>query len=358
MILEHRLHRFQEIVRGKGIDAVMIRTLSSFIYFTGLKWLRPALLIPSSGEPIAFVARGEEEGFRKRTWIRNVVTYTDGGDLMGKVSGIIRKHGFKTMGLEFGIERDAYIVFYEMFKRLNPSVKIVDVSDIIYGMRLIKDQYELDAIRKAGRIASKAMEEALSVIEPGVSETEIAAEIYRVLYKNGSEEPLVYVNVGPDPRIHSEPFRDNIVENDVFVTIVIGADYNRYYANMARTVYVGNPRGIAIKAIECMDKVYETALKLTRPGTKIIDVIKKIDTIYRKYGLENYRVIGYLHGVGLQIEEPPITTILPRDRFMNIQKNMVLAMVHSPLLIRGVGQVKKEDTFIVGSDSLERVTVI
>ena len=77
-----------------------------------------------------------------------------------------------------------------MFKRLNPNVKVVDVSPIIYAMRMVKDECELEAIRKAGSIASKAIEKILSLVEPGVSETDIAAEAYRVLYKLGSEKHL------------------------------------------------------------------------------------------------------------------------------------------------------------------------
>ena len=112
-ILKSRLERFREKMAEKGIEATMIRTLSSFIYFTGIKWLRPALLIPVDGEPVAFVARGEEDGFLERTWIKNVVTYTDGGDLMAKVSGRIRGV-YRRVGLEFSVERDSYILFLSL----------------------------------------------------------------------------------------------------------------------------------------------------------------------------------------------------------------------------------------------------
>ena len=356
-VLKKRLEMFQEEMVKNNIDAAMVRTLSSFTYFTGTKWLRPALLIPAKDEPIAFVAKGEEEGFLKRTWIKNTITFTDGGDLMAKVSRTIRKKGYRVVGLEFGIERDAYIIFYEMFKRLNPNVKVVDISTIIYSMRMVKDEYELEAICKAGSIASKAVEKILPLIEPGVSETDIAAEAYRVLYKLGSETPLVYVNAGPDPRIHSEPFRDNIVKRETFVTVVLGADYNGYYANMARTVYLGKASGLAEKALKCMNEVYNIALELTKPKTEFINVIRKLDKVYEKYGLKEHRVIGYAHGVGLQVEEPPITTILPKDRFTEIKSNMVLAFIHAPIMLKGLGQVKKEDTFIVTRDgTLERVT--
>jgi len=42
------------------------------------------------------------------------------------------------------------------------------------------------------------------------------------------------------------------------------------------------------------------------------------------------------------VEEPPITTIVPRHRFMKVRPNMVLALIHSPLVIKGLGQMKKK----------------
>ncbi|MCS7385415.1 MAG: Xaa-Pro peptidase family protein [archaeon GB-1867-005] len=356
-ILRKRLQKIQDVIAEKEIDAVMLRTLSSFIYFTGLKWLRPALLIPAEGEPIAFIARGEEEGFTKRTYIKNIVTFIDGGDLMAKVSGTIRREKYKVVGLEFSLERDAYILFYEMFKRLNPRVKVIDVSQIIAKMKMEKDDYELSYIRKAGEIASKAMKKALSTIEPGMAETEIAAELYSTLYKMGCEKPHVYINVGPDPRVHTEPFRDIVVKKGVFVTIIIGADYNRYYANMSRTTYIGKLEGRAEKAVKCMNKAYKLALELTKPEVKFIDVMKKLDEVYAKYELLNNRLLGYVHGVGLQIEEPPITTIVPQHRQMKVKTRMVIAFIHAPIMMQGLGQVKREDTFIVKENGeLENIT--
>lgn len=335
----------------------MVRTLSTFTYFTGIKWLRPALLVPAQGEPTAFIARGEEDYFKERTWVRDVVTYSEGGVLMAKVSGIIRERKYGRVGLEFGLERDAYILFYEMFKKLNPSVEVVDVSQLVFELRVIKDKYEIESIRRAGEIASKAMEYVLSTVKPGLSETEIAAEAYYRLYRSGCEEPHVHVNVGPAPRVHSEPFRDVKVRDGVFVTIVMAADYNRYYANMTRTVYVGRPSGTAEKALACTKEVYELALKLTKAGTRFTDVMKELDKVYAKHGLLEHRVVGYAHGVGLQVEEPPITTIVPGHRAVEIKPGMALAFVHAPILLKGLGQVKTEDTFIVREDGgLERVT--
>ena len=354
-VLRRRLMVFQEKLRQRNISAAMIRVQSTYTYFTGTKWLRPALLVPANGDPVLFATIGEEEELANRTWIENIVTFKDGGELMAKVSGIIRNSKYQVVGLEYGVERDAYIFFFEMFKRLNPEVKVVDVSDIIYEMRMVKDEYELEAVKRAGEIAVKVMEKTLSVVKPGISETEIAGEAYYSAYKFGSEEPKVYVNAGPSPRVHAEPFRDVKVEENTAVTIVLGVDYNNYYANMSRTILLGkNTEGE--KALECMKEVYSKALELTKPSAKPIEVMRELDTIYRMYGLIDHRVVGYLHGVGLQIEEPPITTIIPKYRFTEMKHGMVIAFVHAPIVLKGVGQVKHEDTFIVTSKGLERVT--
>ena len=356
-VLKGRVKAFQKRLRDSGIDAAMIRVLSTFIYFTGVKWLRPSLMIPAEGNPVLFAVKGEEKGLRSLSWLDSIVTYREGGELMGKVSGLIRERKYSTVGLEFSLERDSFILFYEMFKRLNPSVKVVDISPITQSMREIKDEYELEAIRRAGRIAAKAMRDVEDIIKPGMTEVEIAAEIYRELYRAGSEEPLVYVNAGPHPRIHAEPLHNVKVIKDSFVTIVVSADYGRYYANMARTYFIGEPNELAKKSMECMNKVYEKAIDLTRPGIKFSEVMIELDKIYREYGMTDFRVLGYTHGVGLQVEETPITTIVPKDRFLTPEPGMVLAMVHAPILIEGLGQIKLEDTFVVNEDGiLERVT--
>ena len=356
-VLKSRLKRFQGKIWEMGLDGVMLRALSSYIYFTGVKWLRPSLFIPREGEPIAFVAEGEKEGFMERTWISNIVTYTDGRDLMSKVIRLLRDHDVRKIGMEFGLERDAYILFYELFKKLNPKIEITDIGSILAEMRMIKDDYEVSAIRKAGEKAVKAMEKALSIVRQGVSETELAAEIYSMLYKLGSEEPHVYINAGPHPRVHAEPFRDLFIEKNTFVTIIVAADHDRYYADMTRTVYVGDSMSTEVKrVIKCSEEVYSEALELTRPGVKLMTVIDSLDKIYARHGLLKHRVIGYTHGVGLQVEEPPITTIVPQHRAIVVKPRMVLAFIHSPIMYEGLGQFKKEDTFIVGEDGLENVT--
>lgn len=94
---------------------------------------------------------------------------------------------------------------------------------------MIKDEIEIKHIKEAGSIAKKAMEMVPGIVKPGATETEVAADIYNVLYKLGSEEPHVYVNSGSYPRTHSESLSTTKIHEGTFITVVISAD--RYYTN-------------------------------------------------------------------------------------------------------------------------------
>lgn len=351
-IFEKRINRFQELLKREDIDGAVIRTLSTFVYFTGTKWLRPALLIPQDGEPTVIVAKGEAELFKQRSWIENVVEFQKTEDLMATVTTWVRKNGYNRIGMEFSVERDAYILFYEMFKRLNPGVEVADVRGLSMELRMIKDEWELENIRKAGKIAVKGMKVAEEEIRPGRTELEVAAEVVRELMLNGSEEPKVYVSA--TPRAHAEPFRDVEIREGSVVSVVIGADWNHYYANMTRYFPIGQVSERAKNAMEAMEEAYTISVEKTRLGVRFAQVEREIQKLYSSRGLGEYYITGYTHGVGLLIEEDPITTIVVPHRAMEAKENMVLAMVHAPLMIPE-GAVKKEDTFILGR-KLENVT--
>jgi Xaa-Pro dipeptidase len=352
-IFEERVEKFQKILQEKGIDLAVIRTLSTFIYFTGTKWLRPSLLIPAEGDPFVIVAKGEAEYFKKRSWIEDVREYDRVEKLMFIVTQWIRQNKVQRVGMEDTVERDSFVFFHNMFKMLNPKVELVDILMDVMNIRMVKSEWEIQQIKEAGKIAKEAMKFAGTLIRPDVSETEIAGELYHFLYKHGCEEPLVYV--AAYPRLHAEPLSGFKVEEGRFVSIVLGVDYNYYYVNNSRNFFVGKPEGRAKDAIEAMEKAYKHALQRTRPGEKLLEIEKEIQEIYKEYSLGDYYMMGYTHGTGLLIEELPMTTIIAVTRKLPIKENMVMSFIHSPLMLPE-GAVKLEDTIIIGKEENEVVT--
>ena len=355
-ILRKRVEGFQRLMRENGIDASMIRTLSSFTYFTGVKWLRPALLIPAEGEPTAFIFKYEAEEFMEKSWIQNVKTYIRVEELMRNVSGTIRENAYKRVGFDYSLERDSYVIFFELFKKLNAQAEIVDVHALIMQLRMIKDSMEIEAVKQASRIAEAGMQKAIDMLDIGKSELEVAAEAIAEMMRKGAEYPHIYVTAGPKPRVHAEPRGWNKIKPEDTVEIVISADYNGYYSNLTRTVFLGGLSGEKRRAYEAFMKAHQIVEENLKPGVRLIEVQNMIGKLFEREGYSDYYVIGFAHGVGLLPEEDPITTIVGPHRQYKAVENMILAAIHAPLTIPGIGTIKFEDTYWIRPEKPEKLT--
>ncbi len=355
-MVAERIRRFQELMKAEGLGASMIKTESSFTYFAGVKWLRPGLIIPSEGEPVAFIPVHEVGAFVQESGVGNVVPYRGVDELMRGVSATIREGGFRKVGFDMSVERDAYELFFHMFKNLNPRTEIVDVHSLIMELRMIKDATETDSIRQAAHTTDMGMEAAFGRIDVGVSEIEIAAEAIYAMMNAGSEHPHAYVNTGPVPRIHAEPRRDVRVRRDDAVTITLAGDNMNYYSNETRTYLTRGAATEKLRAREALNSIYDSVKEKLRPGVLLNSIEEVIAEALGAQGYADNYVKGFAHGVGLLVEEDPITTILIPHRRMAIKENMVITAMHAPLAIPGVGAMKCEDTFLVTPNGTEQLT--
>jgi len=354
--VKRRVKRFQQLMKQNDIDASMIRTLSSFTYFTGLKWLRPALLVPTEGDPTAFIFKYEADEFIEKTGIENVKTYTKAEELIKAVSGTIRESGYKRIGFDYSVERDSYVLFFEIFKKLNAQAEVVDVHALIMQLRMVKEPNEIEAIKQASRIAESGLRKAIDTVDVGKTELEVAAEAISEMMKKGAENPHIHVTTGPRPRVHAEPRSWAKIRSGDTVQIVISADHNAYYSNLTRTVFLNGLSAEKRKIFEVFMEAHNTAEEYLKPGTKLIEIEKRIRNLIEDRGYGDYYVTGFTHGVGLLTEEDPITTIVAPHRQYEAVENMVLASVHAPLTVPNVGTVKNEDTYVIKPEKPKRVT--
>lgn len=353
---EKRIAEFQKRMKQEKVDAAMIKTASSFTYFADVMWLRPGLIIPAEGEAIAFIAENEVEAFRERSCVKEVVPYRGIDELLPGVTRVIRERGYHKVGMDFSVERDAFELFMHMFVNVNPKVDIVDVHSLIMEQRMIKDASEIERIRRAAQTTDKGMKAAIEHISSGVSELEVAAEAVYAMMKEGSERPHVYVNSGPVARIHAEPRAGVRVSAGDVVTVTIGGDSGDYYSNETRTYVPSASSEEKRHAFECLRSIYESIIPKLRPGTVLLAVEQEIGTSLAANGYSANYVKGFAHGVGLLVEEDPVTTIRIPHRRTVLKENMVIAAMHAPLAIPGVGSLKIEDTFLVTSEGPEQLT--
>ena len=261
---------------------------------------------------------------------------------------------------DFGITALGYEEYYltvaEMDtyeSKLNVN-KFVAMHDKISGFRAVKEEWELDNMRKAQAITDKAFAEMCTRIKPGMTEKELQAELIYCLYKNGGEglsfDPIVVS--GPNTSLPHGVATDRVIQEGDFVTMDFGVLYNGYCSDMTRTVAVGY-------ATEEMEKVYNTVLQAQLAGlavTKAGVVGKDIDAAARKVitdaGYGEYFGHGYGHSLGLEVHEAPN----PNPGNDKPMPAGAVASAEPGIYLPGKFGVRIEDVTIYTADGCENIT--
>jgi len=347
-----RVKRFQSLMEEKGIGATMIRNIYSFTYFTGTPWWQPSVLIPAKDEPTIFAFEDEVEELREKTWINKILGYRKVEELMRAVTENIRKLDAQTIG--FDVDVDASALLFEQFKAMHPSKKIVDVHGLIMQLRMVKDQTEIENIRKASECAQSGLEAAVKSIRAGVTETVIAGEANLAARRKGAESVLVYVNAGK-PRVHAHPRNKEVKTGDT-VMVDVMPSCKGYYSDLAHTVFVGSATNEKKKAYQAFLEATQQYMRALKPDMALDELEKIVQNVFKQHECEKYYIYGFAHGVGLRFEEDPITTIVVAERKQKTLENMVLNVGHAPLSGREIGTIKLEDTVLIRKDQPEKLT--
>lgn len=188
--------------------------------------------------------------------------------------------------------------------------ELVPATELLWTLRAVKDQAELECMIQAQRIAEKALADILGEIRPGVTEKEIAALLlYKMLHYGAEDKSFAPIVVsGPNGSLpHGVPSEKPIQAGE-FVTMDFGCKFGGYCSDMTRTVAVGH-------VTEEMETVYNTVLKAQLAGiaaAKAGVTGAAVDGAARQViadaGYGPYFGHSFGHSVGVEIHENPNAT--------------------------------------------------
>ena len=272
-----------------------------------------------------------------------------GAGYFKRLNDAIADFGVTTLGFEENYLTVAEFTGYE--KNLN--AKLVPFNKEIASFRGVKEDWELENLRKAQKIADKAFAEVLPRIKVGMSELELQAELIYCMYKNGAHglsfDPIIVS--GPNSSMPHGVAGERKIQDGDFITMDFGVLYNGYCSDMTRTVAMGH-------VTEEMEKVYNTVLEAQLAGlaaTKAGVPGKDIDLAARKViedaGYGPYFGHGYGHSVGLEIHESPS----PNVRNENPMPLHCVASAEPGIYLPGKFGVRIEDCVIFTEDGYENL---
>ena len=267
-----------------------------------------------------------------------------------RINDAIADFGITTLGFE-----EIYLTVAEYNQyAAELQAKLVPFNKQIASFRDVKEEWELELMRKAQGITDKAFSEVVTRIKPGMTELELQAELIYCLYKNGATglafDPIVVS--GPNTSLPHGVACERVIREGDFITMDFGASYMGYCSDMTRTVAVGF-------ATEEMKKIYNTVLeaqlaalaisKAGVPGKEIDGAARKVIT---DAGYGEYFGHGYGHSLGLEIHESPS----PNARNEAAMPAYSVASAEPGIYLPGKFGVRIEDTCVFLEDGIEILT--
>ena len=262
----------------------------------------------------------------------------------------IQTMGIQTLGFE---EQMLTVAEYRVYEE-KLKVQFVPMQKEIDSLRWVKEDWELERIRKAQEVTDLAFKQIVERITPGMTEKQLQAELIYCLYKNGAEglsfDPIVVS--GQNTSLPHGVATDRVIREGDFVTMDFGVVLNGYCSDMTRTVAVGY-------ATEEMKRVYDTVLQAQLAGiaaTKAGIKGREVDAVARQVivdaGYGEYFGHGYGHGIGLQVHESPNCNP-GGDAVM--EENMV-SSAEPGIYLPGKFGVRIEDVVVFKADGCENIT--
>ncbi|WP_422398159.1 aminopeptidase P family protein [Spiroplasma endosymbiont of Diplazon laetatorius] len=236
-------------------------------------------------------------------------------------------------------------------KNLNAEIIAYNFDSI----RMVKDQWEVEQIRKACDITHKVFLEVLDFVKPGMSEKELARFVSDSFLKNGAEK-LSFDTIVASGENGSMPHAvptDKKIETGDFVTLDMGCYYNGYCSDQTRTFAVGNDDNQKLKEIyEVVYQSQQLGIESVKPGIKGNEVHKICFDYIESKGYGKYFTHGTGHGLGIEIHEEPYNSAAGNK---TLEEGMCVT-VEPGIYIPGVGGVRIEDDILVTKTGYDYLT--
>jgi Xaa-Pro aminopeptidase len=310
----NRLSRAREALGRHGIACCVSVAPEHLYYLAGYdSWVsvnspQALIFMVDRGEPTLIVRDVDLSLPRETSWVTDVRSYhlfTD--DFAAIVASVVLEKGFR--GGSIGIETQSYALPHSLggaIARALAPAELVDATDVLGAIRLVKSPQEMTYARSAARFARLGLDAARRTLKPGMTEIDLASAVEGAMRRAGSDYWSIPTELASGPRTaggHATP-RDRAIESGDLVHPEFAGVDRRYHATAVHTLAAGEPTRRAREVYDLARQSLAAGTAAVRSGVRVADVEEASLEPLRRVGLEGAAVMRFGYGIG--VAYPPI----------------------------------------------------
>ncbi|MDR1418359.1 MAG: aminopeptidase P family protein [Endomicrobium sp.] len=236
---------------------------------------------------------------------------------------------------------------------IKEQIKLEKKVGILTNSRIIKNNNEIENIKKACQIVSNVCNIIKKELKPNLREIDIHYKILELFAKNQVTEsfsPIVACGAN-SANPHHKSSNTKIKDNDI-VLLDIGCSYNGYCSDLTRTYFLGRITREESIVWDTVKQAQDSVLNAIKAGCEISWADKTAREVIKKAGFGDNFIHTTGHGVGVEIHEMPSLASNTEGVFLS---HMVVT-VEPGIYIESKFGVRIEDTILIKDTGCEILT--
>lgn len=187
------------------------------------------------------------------------------------------------------------------------GLELRDASRLVWELRAIKSDAEIERIRRACDITTEAYAATFAAIRSGMTEAEMARLMIAQLYAHGAQGAWANCVTGRGEygRVDGVPRERPVVEGEL-VFFDAGAAVGGYWADFSRAGVIGGPSEHQEAQQARVRRATAASVAALIPGTPLAGVARALDDALAAEGITfNNKPGRYGHGLGMEVTERP-----------------------------------------------------
>lgn len=307
---EKRLAAFQQEMRRNEIDVLVGTRLKTITHVSGafVPW-RSVVVVPAEGEIQLITVGMDAARILEEGWLANCVGYGR-HPMMEMVVQRIRElgHAAGRIAVEDGYswylpEGTITHLEYKMLQDGCPDATIVNLTQAIDRLMLIKEPEQIQLMRQATALSDAAQEAVKAEARPGMTETEIAGIAELVMRDLGSEFAWTFTGGQEIASGHRTwtgactPASRKVVQRGDFLLIDVHGMYNMMLGDVSHNAIMGEPTREQQAVIDAYVESCKYLVGSLKPGRTIGEVARDVRRFTVEQGWGDM-VRGFGHGIG------------------------------------------------------------